>query len=113
MKITSIDQSQSFRGIKLSKSKFEASRDIAQALRYFGVKCSGYKVYFGNYKDLKKQASVCNYIRTRYDFAPNELGVVYFPISNDTYLISHRSYEQKIIEDVKMLDENAVINMLV
>ena len=113
MKVESINQSQNFRGIKLSKSQFRASRGIVQAVQCMGARCPGYKVYFGNYKDIAKQASICNYIREKYHFDQNEFGVVYFPVTNDTYMISNKMYEQKLLDYVKLIDKKAFINLFV
>ena len=113
MRIYGVQNSQNFNGIKLSKHRFNEASDVVDGLKVLGLHCSGYKVYFGNYGNIKKQSLVCDYIRSKYPFLKNEFGVVHFPASKDTYLITNKLSEQKMLDDVKIFDEDAVINMLV
>ena len=113
MEIKSISSNNdSFRGIKLSYSDFNSTKNVVNYLEKYGLNCVGKKTYKTNnsFIDIQKKTL---YIRKHYKFAKDNFGVVFFPWSGEAYILSEPVYEQSIFKLVNKIDPNAIVNLLI
>lgn len=102
----------SYQGIRISTSDFKTVRNMVTSLRFVGAQCAGHKTYkIGN--SINEKKSISNYIREHYFFMDNEYGVVFFPNSNETFLLAHPNFEQKLLKTVRKMDKKACINLVI
>ena len=102
----------SFNGILLSQYGEKFAGKVRNYLVNNGYTCSGKKTYLINHTINDKIAKT-NYIRQKYNFMKNEFGFVFFPWSQETYIISKPLYEQKLLNLVKQVDFDAKINLAI
>ena len=109
MKISKIN-STNFKGIRLINPSFEHSKYIANLLKAENIYVSGHKTYY-MVSDFNSKKNIINFIRTKNNFSNNECGIVFFPLSMESWIVSNKSFEQKI---KKILDDfyiNSEINL--
>ena len=109
MNITGIN-SINFSGIKLPSSKFEYSREVRDMLVQRGVDVVGYKTCYIDNNFLSKQKLIQK-IRKRYNFAPKECGVIFFPWSKESWLLANPKFEQELYNMLKEANIKATINI--
>ena len=77
-----------------------------------GFNCVGKKTYCVN-NGFKEKVKISNYIREHYSFYEKEFGILFLPWSQETYFLSERSYEQKMLKWVQEMDPEACINLII
>ena len=102
----------SFNGIKISSAKFEDVREVAFDLKRAGFLSLGHKtIYCNNNISVKMKAA--RQIRQQSEFFDREFGAVFFPWSNEAYIMASPCYEQLMFPMIKQYDKDAVLNLLI
>lgn len=112
MQVQPITNQADFKGIRLSNPEFSEVRNMAMHLKRTGLDCLGHKKVYcnNNISDKIKKAKL---IRTETEFCDHEFGVVFFPWSNEAYIMATPAYEQFIFPIIKQYDKGASINWLI
>ena len=100
-----------FNGIKLSDSSFKHSQNIVRHLESRGYNVLGHKTFWVN-NTFKDKQNTFKYVRAKNCFSDFDVGVLFFPWSRETYLVSSFFGEQKMLRHVSKIDKNIVINLL-
>jgi len=102
----------SFGGIKISSAKFEDVREVAFDLKRAGFLNLGHKTIYCN-NNISDKMKAASQIRKQSGFYDREFGAVFFPWSNEAYIMADPCYEQLMFPMIKQYDKDAVLNLLI
>lgn len=111
MKVQAVGN-QTFTGIKLSSNEFEKVRDMVFLLNRTGFDNIGHQSVVCN-NTLADKIKVTQEIRKYTGFLDREFGALFFPWSQEAYLIATPQYEQLMYSVVKQYDKGAKINIAI
>ena len=101
-----------FRGIKLSVNNPKAIKRISKYLELNGLECVGKDTCYVN-NTFHDKSITAKYIRDQYRYNFEEFSVLSFPWSGETYLVSEFEHEQSMLDWVREMDSEAVINLMI
>ena len=102
-----------FGGIKLSKYDPKLTKRVIKYLELNGYECADKKTYMAN-NTLNDKQRMVKIFKQNTGMEPFEFGVVEFPWSKETYILSSKPpLEQKLLEWVREMDSGACVNLLI
>ena len=99
-----------FNGIKLHSAKSKDVLDVVLYLNRTGLKGIGEKIVYCN-NNLTSQINSVKKIRSKYHFKDREYGAIFFPWSNQAYIIASPCYEQLMLPMLKQYYKNVSLNL--
>ena len=101
-----------FNGIKLSSAKFEDVKEVTFDLKRAGFLNLGFKKIYCN-NNFNEKLKLAQYIRNRSGFFDREFGTIFFPWSDEAYILANPNYEQLMLPLIKQYDKGAILNILI
>ena len=94
MKISRVNNT-NFSGVKLANHNYEHAKYVNKVLTSNGVAVNGYKTFLTS-NDFKSKRNIADYVREMNNFCDNECGIIFFPQSEESWVIGNKFFEQRI-----------------